>query len=48
MQVIFKNEDKRRCSRRTDSVDFILCIGGIHEHMEGEYIGESRFRKFRI
>jgi len=48
MQAILKNEDEGRYSRRTDTVNFVICVGRISRHLEIKYIGESRNIKFGI
>ena len=48
MQAILKNEDKRRYGRRTDTVNFVICIRRISRHLEIKYVGESRNTKFGI
>ena len=48
MQVIFKNKNEGNSSRRTDSIDTILCIERISEYMEGKYTEGFGDRKFRI
>ena len=48
MQAIFKNENERRCSGRTDSVDIVLYIREISRHLEREYIRGFKFRNFRV
>ncbi len=42
MQAIYKNEDERGGSRRTDPIDLVICIGRISRYLEGKYI--RRFR----
>jgi len=48
MQAIFKNENEGRCSRRTDSVDIVICAREISGHLEREYVGGFGVRKFRV
>ena len=38
MQVIFKNEDERSCSKEANSVDTIICAGGNSRYSEGKCI----------
>lgn len=46
MQVVYKNEDERRSSRRTDPVDFVIHTRKVSKYVEREYI--RRFRSKRI
>ena len=39
MQIIHKNENERRCNRRTDTVDFVIYIRKISGCVERKYIG---------
>ena len=48
MQIISKNKDEIRHSRRANSVDTILYTRRISRHIEEEYIREFKIRKFRI
>ena len=48
MQVIFKNENKRSCSKGVDSVDFVLCTRRISRYVEGKYFERSEGRNLRI
>ena len=48
MQAILKNENKRRYGRRTDIVNFVICVEKISRHLEIKYVGESRNIKFGI
>ena len=38
MQAVLKNEDERSISRRANSVDIVIYIGGISRYLEEEYI----------
>ena len=37
MQVVHKNEDEGSSSRITDPINFIICVRGIHRHLEEEH-----------
>ena len=47
IQAIFKNENERRCSERTD-LDIVLYVRRISRHLKGEYVREFGVRKLRI
>jgi len=48
MQTILKNENEGRYGRRTDIVNFVICVGRISRHLEIKYVRESRNIKFGI
>jgi len=37
MQVIYKNKYKERCSGRSDSMDFIVCVRKINRYLKEKY-----------
>ena len=39
MQIVYKNEDERSSSRRTDPVDFVIYARRISRCVEREYVG---------
>ena len=48
MQAIFKNKNEKRCSKRTDSVNIVLCVRRFSEYLEKECIVKLGIRKFRV
>ena len=48
MQIIYKNEDKRDSSRRTNSVGAIIYTGKISRYLEEIHFGRFGNRQFRI
>jgi len=48
MQIIYKNKDEGGGSRRTNSIDVVICVERISRCLEGEYIGGFGNRTIRI
>ena len=48
MQVIFENEDEGGDSRRTGTIDPLICIGRISGCIEGEYYRGVRNQRDRV
>ena len=48
MQVIYRNENKRSCSRRTNLVDIIIYVGELRRYMKRKSIGELKNRSIGI
>jgi len=48
MQVISENENERSNSGRTNSMDFVVCIGRISRCMEEEYARGFESRRSRV
>ena len=48
MQVVFKNENERSSSEKTNSVDIVLCVGRVSRHLEGKYTRGFGSEEFRI
>lgn len=48
MQVVYKNEDERRSSRRTDPVNFVIYTRKVSKCVEREYIRRFRSRRIEI
>jgi len=48
MQTIYKNENERGSSGKTNSVDFLIYTGRIGGYLKGEYIGGLKSRTIGI
>ena len=48
MQTIYKNEDERGSSRRTNLIGVVICAGRISRCLKGKYIGGFGSRSIRI
>ena len=48
MQAVYKNEDERGSSRRTDPMSAVLHVERISGCLEGEYIGGFESRNIGI
>ena len=48
MQIIYQNKNERCGSRRTDTVDAIICVGRIGRYLEGECNGRFGKWKFKL
>ena len=48
MQIIYKNEDERGSSGRTDSMDAFIYVGRISGHLERKYTRGFRSRIIEI
>ena len=48
MQVVYKNKNKGKSSRRVDSIDTIIYARKLSRYMKREYLRSFRSRSFRI
>ena len=48
MQIVYKNENERSTSRRTDSIDIIICVGRIDRYLEEKHAKGFRNRSVGI
>jgi len=48
MQAIYKNEDEKSSSKRTNLVGVILYTEGVSKYLEREYLRRLRSRSIRI
>ena len=48
MQIIFKNENERSCSREADSVNIVIYIRGLSRYLERKHVGRFKSRSFGV